>query len=221
MAFFGKSDINKLADHAGLTVFNVNDRLYLFKPHGDSTTCIISAHGGRATKNAGTFRLPADTIVRFYSEDTFSVLDPGFAEFYQNEAVPREILSEGDECFDYCLTKYQGRHNSANVNESYSLIAQTISRAFNSREIASSQLEKAVKANASDRIKKILGTAVARNKTPAVVTIRNRILHTDLTLSKVIAMVKTAAPEIVLFDCSFCRSVSRGGSQAVALVARS
>jgi hypothetical protein len=218
MALFGKSDINKLAEHSGLTIFNVSDRLYLFKPHDDTRTCIISAHGGRATRNASTFRVPPDTILRFYAEDTFSVLDPGFSEFYTKEAVPREILSEGDECFDYCLTKYQGRHNSA--NETYSSIAQTISAAFKSREIGEAQLKSAIAKNAPEKTKRALGAVVARNKTPAVVTVRNRTFRAELTLSEVIAMVKTAAPEMTLFDCSFCRSVARGGSQAVALVER-
>lgn len=220
MGFFGKSDITKLADHSGLSIFNLSDRLYLFKPHDDSRICIISAHGGRETRNASTFRVPKDTILRFYSEDTFSVLDPGFSNFYTKEAVPREVLSEGDECFDYCLTKYQGRHNSKQDNETYSTIAQTISNAFKSREIAAADLKKAVEKNAPDKVKRTLGNLVARHKTPAVVTVRNRMFKADLTLSQVIEMVKLTSPEITLFDCSFCRSVSRGGSQAVALVER-
>ncbi len=220
MGFFGKSDMTKLADHSGFSVFNLQDRLYLFKPHDDSRICIISAHGGRETNNASTFRVPEDTILRFYSEDTFSVLDPGFSNFYTKEAVPREVLSEGDECYDYCLSKYQGRHNSSQNNETYSSIAQTISNAFHSRELASGQLKQAIEKNAPDKVKRSLGNLVARHKTPSVVTIRNRVFKADLTLSQVIDMVKLTSPEITLFDCSFCRSVSRGGSQAVAMVDR-
>ncbi len=218
MALFGKSDIKKLADHSGLTVFNVSDRLYLFKAHDDSKTCIISAHGGREKKNAGVFRVPADTVLRFYAEDTFCVLDPGFKEFYYKEAVPREILSEGDECFDYCLTKYQGRHNTQ--GESYSMIAQTIAKAFAARETGAAQLKKAMEKGASDKVKRTLANAVAVNKTPAVVTVRNRQFKADLTLSQVIGLVKAVSPEMTVFDCSFCRYVSGGGNQAVTLVAR-
>lgn len=219
MAFFGKSDIRKLATHAGLTIFNLNDRIYLFKPHSESNTCIISAHGGRQAKNGGTFRVPSDTILRFYAEDTFCVLDPGFSDFYKKEAVPREILSEGDLCHDYCLTKYQGRHNSA--DESYSLIAGTISKAFESRELATTQLQAASAKNAPAKIRKILGEVVARNRTPAVVTIRNRMLKADMTLSEVISLVRATSPEIMLFDCSFCRHAGgKAKGQDVALIDR-
>lgn len=219
MALFGKSDIKKLADHSGLTVFNVSDRLYLFKAHDDSKTCIISAHGGREKKNASVFRVPADTVLRFYAEDTFCVLDPGFKNFYYKEAVPREVLSEGDECFDYCLTKYQGRHNS--MGESYSVIAQTIAHAFAQREVAAAGLKQAsASSKYTDKMKRTLANGVAINKTPAVVTVRNRHFKADLTLSQVIGLVKAVSPEMTIFDCSFCRYVSGGGDQAVTLIAR-
>ncbi len=140
--------------------------------------------------------------MRFYSEDTFCVLDPGFKNVYYNEAVPREILSEGDECFDYCLSKYQGRHSSA--GETYSLIAQTIARSFAARETSAAQLKKATE-QGNDRAKRSLARAVAANKTPAVVTVRNRLFKADLPLTQVMGLVKEVSPDLTVFDCSCCR----------------
>lgn len=218
MGLFGKSDIKKLPPTDGLTIFEVGQHLYFFSPHSDTNICIISAHGGRKARNANEFIVPPDTILRFYSEDKNSTLDPGFGEFYGKEAAPREIVSEGERCFDYGLTKYQGRHNKA--NETYGSIAKTIGKTFANRERYLAELASAESKGSADKVKRVIGAMVAKQKLPAVVTVRNRLFRPELALSDVIAGVKSIAPNIILFECFFCRSIAGGGSQAVELVDR-
>lgn len=213
--FSSKTKMKKLTSRDGFDIYELGDIFYLFYPKEKTDRVIISAHGGHAlVSGTNTFRVPTDTVLRFYSSDENSVLDPGFSSFYASEAAPKEVLSDGDKSFDYILSKYQGRHG--NKSETYDSIATALSSAVNGRKNTLKLAEK----NKGAARDKLLNSA-ARYKVAAVLTVRNRWLKGEATLSKVIREVKATAPEIVIFDCLFCRSkMFGGGDDAVPLIGR-
>jgi hypothetical protein len=142
------------------------------------------------------------------------VLDPGFNNFYQQEAAPKEVISEGEKCFNYILTKYQGRHG--NKTETYDSIADII----NETERLSKLLTKQATTATSPKAREMFRRGAAKEKLAAVVTVRNRWFKGEATLSMLLREVKQAAPSLILFDCLFCRSTLFGGSQGVDMVSR-
>lgn len=215
--FSSKSKMKSMGEQSGFVVHGLEHKMYLFYPKDGTNHLIISAHGGHTLTTTNKFNVPTDTILRFYSEDKNSVLDPGFNKFYEKEAVPKEIISEGESCFDYVLTKYQGSHNK--MGETYDSIAKTMNAVFKQRNAL---LADAAKAGAKGNTKaqdKMLNMAAA-NKTPAVLTIRNRHFRSDVNLSFALEQVKKEYSGIQLIDCLFCRSTLFGGSDAVKLVDR-
>lgn len=215
MAFESGTKMKNLGEQAGFRIMELGDLMYLLLPKEPTDRVIISAHGGHAVlSNTNRFKVPSDTVLRFYSDDTFSVLDPGFDNFYKKEAAPKEIVYEGDMCFDYLLSKYQGRHG--NKEETYESIAKAINDAVGGKAFFKGQAAKA----STPKAKQSYLEQSAASKVAAVVTIRNRWFKGDATLSMVVNAVKKAAPSIVIFDCLFCRSTLFGGSQDVKLVRR-
>jgi hypothetical protein len=217
MALFASgTKMKNLGVQQGFQIMELGDLLYLMMPTEPCNRVIISAHGGHAVlSNTNQFVVPSDVVLRFYSDDTKSVLDPGFNNFYRGEAAPKEIISEGERSFDYLLSKYQGSHG--NKSETYDSIAKVISDtiALNARLKAD-----AAKPTTSEKGRARLLNAAAREKVAAVVTIRNRWFKGDATLKLVVNAVKAAAPSIMIFDCLFCRSTMFGGSDAVPIVNR-
>lgn len=203
-----RTKMQKLGDQGALTVYSLAELMYLFMPKAGTNRVVISAHGGR-TRTTNAFTVPSDSVLRFYSEDTNSVLDPGLDNFYTFEVIPREIISESEPCYDYQLSKYQGRHG--NRNETYASIAQTITRESESRQ---SFLANAAEAG-SDKLKGTYLKEASKRKLAAVLTIRNRIARGDVNLSFAIEQVKSIAPEILIFDCLFCRYMHGGGAEGL------
>jgi hypothetical protein len=209
-----KTTMKSLGTQEGLRIFQ-SEISYLLLPNEPTDRVIISAHGGHAMlTKTNSFTVPSNVVLRFYSDDTKSVLDPGFNNFYRGEAAPKEIITEGDKCFDYLLTKYQGKHGAK--DETYESIAAVINESVKAR---AQLLGKAASTSSSAAKGKFL-QAASREKVAAVVTIRNRRFRGDATLSMIIDGVKKHTPSIVIFDCLFCRSTMRGGSDAVPIVAR-
>ena len=214
--FSSKSKMKKMGEQDGFVVHSIEHCMYLFMPKAGTNRVIISAHGGRS-KNTKDFHVPSDVVLRFYSEDTNTVLDPGFNKFYTQEAVPREIITEGEPCFNYDLSKYQGSHNKQ--GETYDSIAKQINQVAKSRKNLLNDAGKAEaggKKGLSDKLK----SGASREKLAGVLTIRNRMLRGDVNLQFAIEQVKATAPEIVIFDCLFCRWLSGGKDDAVSLVSR-
>lgn len=212
--FDSKTKMKLLTTRNGFKVHELGDLFYFFEPSIATDRVIISAHGGhKVVGGTNRFEVPEDVVLRFYSDDTFSVLDPGFNDFYTKEAAPKEIITEGDFCFDYILSKYQGSHG--NESETYDSIGKIISSVTNTRSGMSAKA-----ATASGKQKDQMLNIANRAKVAAVLTVRNRWFKGDATLSKVVKAVKQHAPTIVIFDCLFCRSTMFGGSQGVTLVDR-
>jgi hypothetical protein len=216
--FSSKSKMKKLGEQSGFEVLSLDHRLYLLLPKVPTNRVIISAHGGRELTNANSFTVPTDTILRFYSEDMNTVLDPKIAEFYRKEAAPKEILSEGERCFDYILTKYQGKDNNK-MGETYESIANLINGELKHMQKALDDAQVAgARGNARAQAKL---EQIARNvKMAAVLTVRNRMFRANVNLSEVLALVRAAAPQIQLFDCLFCRYAKGGKDDAVTIVSR-
>lgn len=139
---------------------------------------------------------------------------PGDADFYINVDAVRELVIEGEPCFDYVLTKYQDKGNNK-MRKIYQPIARTINtnlKAYNSIDNQMKTVDKNSKAYAIFQKNKYA------NKFPAVLTVRSRMFKSDMTLSTALAEVKKIDPEILVFDCLFCRSTMFGGKQHVNLV---
>lgn len=212
--FSSRSQMKQMGKQEGFNVFGLEDRLYLFIPETGTDRVIISAHGGRE-KNTNAFQVPDDVVLRFYSDDKNTVLDPGFSNFYSREAAPKEILTETDKCYDYTLSKYQGSHNK--MGETYGSIAKALSGAAKTK----ANLLKSAETAKSDKSKNLFLNKANQEKMAAVLTVRNRLFRSDISLSYAISQVKAVAPHIVIFDCLFCRWLSGGKDDAVPLIHRS
>jgi hypothetical protein len=208
------SDLKKLGVVEGLTVYSIGGIMYLFMPQEKTNRVVISAHGGRE-KTTLSFRVQTDVVLQFYSADTNSVLDPGMMNFYFAEAAPKEIITEGDLCYNYTLSKYQGKdHNK--MGETYQTIARAIGDCVRGKRELLAGAQKAT----SEKAKSKLLQGAAKNKPAAVLTIRNRWFRSEVNLSYAIDQVKRISKEIVIFDCLFCRSMEGGGSDSVPLISR-
>ncbi|MFT5692335.1 MAG: hypothetical protein ACI92E_001667 [Oceanicoccus sp.] len=228
--FKSRSTMKNMGEQSGFTVYSLDHRMYLLMPRGGASQVVISAHGGRQ-RNTSTFKVPSDTILRFYSDDLKITNDPGFKNFYQGEAAPKEVVSEGDNCYDYTLTKYQGSHNKQGetygsiakvVNETLQAHGELMSAAAQIYDNFGSSIGSSSKSD-YDRFRKRYSSALqgaANNKMIAALTIRNRTFHSHMSLNTAIELVKSVAPEIVLFDCLFCRCLASGTESDDVMVVR-
>lgn len=206
--FSSRTKMKRLGEHGELTVHSLSEQMYLFVPKGGTDRVVISAHGGR-TQTTQPFTVPSDSVLRFYSEDTNSVLDPGLDNFYTFEVMPREIIAESEPCYDYELSKYQGRHG--NRSETYASIADTITRESKAKHSFLTAAAKTTNA----QVKSASLKEASKRKLAAVLTIRNRFNRPDVNLSLAIEQVKNVAPEILIFDCLFCRYMKGGGAEGL------
>ena len=213
--FDSKTKMTKVTERGGLDIYELGDQLYYFKPKIGTNTCIITAHGGHTVlTKTNIFTVPSNTVLRFYSEDTYSVVDPGFSSFYHSVGAVKELVSEGESCFDYILTKYQGKGNNE-MGETYDSIAQTINQNFNNYNFLDDRMKVADKSSSAYAK---MHKSKYSHKFSSVLTVRNRMFKSDMTLSTALAEVKKIDPEILVFDCLFCRSTMFGGKQHVNLV---
>jgi hypothetical protein len=177
----------------------VGSNLYLFtaqimKYHD---TSVIDAHGGydSSTKK---FTVPAGVTLVFYVSHGAIQNDFGLHKFRDSPTV-YETRPPGSDCWDYSLSKYQGRHagTEGKPAETYETVDQDV-------VAVEEELNKRQKyANNPAYLK-----AVGNKPLPTVfdvVTIRNRAFGGDMTLSTVIEKVRKVHPYKSI-HCFFCRS---------------
>lgn len=188
----------------------IGSNLYLFSTTQSASECLISAHGGYDKENV-TFKVPAGVTIHFYAPHKHVLQDPGVKMMAQDlSSFAVETCKPGQDCVNYTLTKYQGRHNTA--GETYDSIESTI-RDFERRFLETQ--DKMAKMGDVDKLTKgqlaryqMLGGSLANLKALNVATIRNRWYHAGVTLKYVVAEVTKAAKGISVFHCSFCRSLN-------------
>ncbi|MBL9006388.1 MAG: hypothetical protein JNJ46_19185 [Myxococcales bacterium] len=95
--------------------FPIGDTLYAFtqkaEPEHD-ISCILSSHGLKRLVKGKKFKIPAGVSLYFYGPDNFFLIDPGFEQMLLGDCMPIEVLTAGESCPNYDLTKYQGYHSS-------------------------------------------------------------------------------------------------------------
>lgn len=180
----------------------LGDRLYLFESDTTSHRALITAHGGYW---AGTkkFRVPEGVSVYFYTPHGTVLSDPGISFLKDGSKEPTRILKGGDECFNYILSKYQGRHGSQ--KETYEAIAKSVKKGDEVINNYQKDINHAFD-HGKDKMAVVMMRHAMANKNSHVVTIRNRRLKSDINLKYVIDTVRASYPEVTEFHCSHCRS---------------
>jgi hypothetical protein len=154
---------------------------------------VISAHGGY-DGGSGTFDPPAGSSLHFYVPHGSVQSDFGIGRF-KNGVPVFETLEKGQNCHNYALSKYQGRHGgtAGKPAETYESIEGNIAAIED--EIA--------------RQKKYQGRPGYRNDkvihTFDVLTIRNRAFSGDVSLHKALKAA-LATHQYKDVHCFFCRS---------------
>ncbi|MEM7741386.1 MAG: putative adhesin [Pseudomonadota bacterium] len=217
MGWFSGSDMKNLQSSENYTVSEIGECLYIYVPKVAPQRVIISSHGGHAmVGGTNNFTVGEDTVLQFYSDDRYSVNDPGFTNFFTKLGAPKEVLSTGDTCYDYILTKYQGTHNK--MKETYASIGAAIDHMAHLAQDYAKAAEQMTDAGQSKIAAQYASKAAYASKIPAVLTVRNRAFRSNMTLSAAIEGVQMAAPSVQIFDCLFCRSGWKNQSQDVAMV---
>jgi hypothetical protein len=178
----------------------IGDYLYLFKSPEQTDKCLISAHGGYY-KNQKTFKLSdiaSNLRVVFYGDHNKVLQDPGLGILSRNPTIVDDHPTDGNDVLDYVLSKYQGRHSSA--NETYKTIGDKLKN--DSAQIQSYR-DQMDYVNSNPSIRKIYDSLASCH----VVTIRNRWNKSDVSLKYVINAVHNYMSSITSFHCSFCRSL--------------
>ena len=181
----------------------LGDRLYIFESSTTSHRCLITAHGGYW---AGTkkFTVPNGVTLHFYAPHGNVLSDPGISFLYnQPDMKPTETITGGHPCYNYILSKYQGRHGSQ--KETYEAIAGSVTGVDTRLQNYQSDLNKALD-KGNERVVGVLLKGAAGLRNAHVVTIRHRRLRTDVNLKYVIDKVRESYPEVTEFHCSHCRS---------------
>ena len=181
----------------------LGDRLYIFESSLTTHRCMITAHGGY-WMGTGKFTIPQGITIYLYAPHGTVLSDPGI-DFLTNEKgnEPIDILQGGSQCWNYILSKYQGRHGSQ--KETYQSIASHVKKnddiisGFN--ESINTALDKGNEVAAN----KMINYAI-KNRGAHVVTIRHRRFKADVNLKHVIDKVTAAYPDVTEFHCSHCRS---------------
>ena len=95
---------------------DIDGKMYLIKKSatGYSPSLVISAHGGIKKNNSPTFFTKWGTL-HFYSVHGKVTDDLGIRNFCSGgkEDQRTESLGPNSRCYNYDLSKYQGRHNKA------------------------------------------------------------------------------------------------------------
>jgi hypothetical protein len=172
---------------------DIDGKMYLIKKSQNSyaPSLVISAHGGIKQNGSPTFHTRWGTL-HFYSVHGQVTNDLGIRNFCTGgkESQRTESLAATAKCFDYDLSKYQGKHNKA--GETYESIEadQDYVDQFN-----------ALLVEAGDR-------APAGSKMMVdfdVLTIRNRWNSRNVTLSAALSAVG-GLNQYSDVHCYFCRS---------------
>ncbi|MDF9799877.1 hypothetical protein OKW21_005140 [Catalinimonas alkaloidigena] len=175
-----------------------SDNMYLFLGSGDesvyATSLVISAHGGIRKTRSPEFTVPYGAL-QFYSEHGDATYDEGIDTFIGGGNINKkqELITQGKKCYNYDLTKYQGKHNKA--NETYESIQTYQETAKN--------IVKAKEAILSSG-KNVPG-AYANYTNFDVLTIRNRRFQAGVNLENALQAVGLVH-KYTIIHCYFCRS---------------
>ncbi|MBR0670111.1 putative adhesin [Neoroseomonas soli] len=158
--------------------------LYIIGNTKGATECFIDAHGGNYSADYvldnQSFRVPAGINVRFFQPAGYafgcfkSELRSGAPQ--QHGGTADQDYTGGDDCPNYMLTKFQGRHSGADA------------QAIQDQEIDYQGFQD-----------------IAQDAGIVLVTVRNRWFHAGITLKSAIHDIHKALPDITTFNCMFCR----------------
>ncbi|MEY4589320.1 MAG: hypothetical protein RL497_1396 [Pseudomonadota bacterium] len=181
----------------GWQCVDIEGKAFLWTPQGGTTSnrLIITAHGHR--KTASMFRLKRGGI-NFYSVDGNSVNDPGLRNFYEGNAVPVETLNNGNQCYNYILTKYTNSERTTNHNElgeSYNGVNALMNKTYGGFSEAT--------LNGLPEFER--NQAVRQNNfvKPSILTIRNLHFKSNVNLEWVLNNV---GHRFGVIECLFCRN---------------
>lgn len=183
----------------------IGSKYYFFKSGTNSTDCLISAHGG-FYKSTKRFEVPSGVTLIFYGVHGNVLSDPG-VKLADYDATPVETLTGGSECFNYALSKYQGRHGGTPDKP-----AETYERISNRMKYNNERLQNhfnVATTSSNQKIVKMNLDVILKSRTMSVLTIRNRWFMSggDAYLKDAIKEVLKVFPGIKRFHCSFCRSL--------------
>ena len=188
----------------------ISSSCYLFKSSTNSKDCLISAHGGYVSENR-SFKVPAGLTIIFYGPHGAALQDPGVYEFAKkaSSAKPEEIISGGQNCRNYLLTKYQGAHageSGTEVVETYDQVARAVSnRDYHRTEKFKKLL------SASPDAQRAVYEDLSSDWGGSILTIRNRWnVFFGVPLQDAIKAALKAMPSLKIFHCIFCRSYMLG-----------
>ena len=158
--------------------------LYLIGDTSNKTECFIDAHGGNYSSDyvldSKSFKVPTGVTVNFYQPAGYafgafkSELRSGPPK--QHGGTNDQIYNAGDDCPNYILTKFQGRHSGNTPQE------------IQNQELDYSGFQ-----------------AIASDADIILVTVRNRWFHSGITLQSTIKEVQKKYRSITVFNCMFCR----------------
>src|SRR5688572_16413698 len=103
----------------------IGSEIYLHRPdrpfNSEEFHLLISAHG---LAIAGSFNVPNWANLHFYGRHGAAITDPGFREIIRGDYKVIESAAGGDQCSNYLLSKYQGRHG--NARETYTSLQNEV-----------------------------------------------------------------------------------------------
>ncbi|GIX10586.1 putative adhesin [Elioraea sp.] len=183
---------------------------YLFKSATNSTDCLISAHGGYIRENR-TFTVPAGIRIVFYGQHGAALNDPGIFEIAKklSKARPVEIVSGGQKCLNYLLSKYQGAHAGASgkeVVETYDQVARVVQTRDFQRTDKFKHLLAADPSAQSATLQELMADWGG-----SILTVRNRWnVFLGMPLKDAVKAALKEMPSLRTFHCIFCRSYMLG-----------
>ncbi len=189
------------------TQIPLGEKFYLFTPANDFNAeedhLLISAHGGytnlKGPLGTSSFEVPKWVQLHFYASHGNSLNDPTVYGIMKGQVQVKETSGPGTRVTNYSLSKYQGRHGSA--NETYGSIGGNIDQNVGVvDDIGRFNLSR----NFGFRF--------------SVLTVRNRRFRSDPSLSDALAALATAGYRFENIHCSFCRSSMFGSGTESAAV---
>jgi hypothetical protein len=198
----------------------VGDRIYVWSqlsgsPSNGVSACVISAHGEQTPFNRRISRTWNHVQLVFYNPHNTILSDPGIMNVLTGE-TKTFVSKPAGRCYDYRLSKYQGEHGK-NV-ETYDMLAKMdttlATMAQNTKDlIAGSSIALFSHFDMADRLVPLIHQAIMRLERQGrwnvdIVTIRNRRLRDDVTLSDVIRALHQHGYKYTTIHCSFCRGPS-------------
>ena len=185
---------------------NLGENMYIFlasNRHNEiADNLVISAHGGIRKKNSPQFTVPNNFVLQFYSDHGKVTDDFGLHNFANGgrNSQMRGLLGPNNQCYDYDLSKYQGRHN--NANESYESIMSNQKLPEERRRGQFHQLN-----NVRDILDQGMQFPEVKKYTDFdVLTIRNRFGSGGVKLSEALRMLVDRNLYYRVVHCYFCRS---------------